>query len=259
VCEAAGEAMPGKWLTCGLEGKQVLNPASHRAAQADYTAVASHIARFDPPWVTAALDRIEELGIHLRDAEMDARIKKTRISGLERKLEERRRVCGELETAAVIRTEQVERLERDLRQARESNTRLHRRCQRQESALAEVAAGRKGGPSLGRALANATAETLQARVEELEAELQEERDHLGCALATAEERNTELVQEIERLRAVTKRDAARIKRALTIMANYTATAGDETSLQILDGEWEGADADFWTRNRARHGITEETP
>jgi predicted nuclease with TOPRIM domain len=76
---------------------------------------------------------------------------------------EDRRVCGELETAAKIRTEQIERLERD-------KADLVRMTQQELD---------------GR-------ERADKRIEELEAELQEERDHLGCALATAERRVGEL-------------------------------------------------------------------
>jgi predicted nucleic acid-binding Zn-ribbon protein len=109
--------MPGKWRTGGLEGKQVLNHIPHRAAQADYTAVASHIARFDPPWVISALDRIAQLE---RDKTDLVRMTQQELDGRER---------------------------------------------------------------------------ADKRIEELEAELQEERDNLECALATAEGRVGELEQQ----------------------------------------------------------------
>jgi chromosome segregation ATPase len=116
---------------------------------------------------------------------------------------------AEAEALVIAREGRIAKLEQQLRQARESNKVLHRRCQRQESALAEVAKGSKGGPSLGRALANATAETLQARVKELEAELDNsisfcrsrERE-LGGVIADQD-------REIERLREIVNWPAQR--------------------------------------------------
>ena len=89
--------------------------------------------------------------------------------------------------AAKINAEMV-RLQEALVTARETNTRLNRRCQAAESGLAAKLA--LGGPSFGRALANSAAVMYREQLGEAQATIQELR-----------ERIEELEAQVRRLRA----------------------------------------------------------
>lgn len=188
VCDAATDTV-GPWETdgdgrvthdCGFVVDCVIGtyPNGDRKPDRFYRARANFIARARTRW-PAALDRIEELGIHLRDAEMDARVKKARIAELERE-----RDASQLEAAdAIVRCTAAEARVGELA---EENTRLRARPTEDAyeavcAVLAKYQAMFDGGS------ADENAEKLagmRGRITELEAEnerLREERMELEQA------------------------------------------------------------------------------
>jgi len=80
-------------------------------------------------------------------------------------LVERSRADGNdsLTTAYLI----IAELQQEVAELRTTNTRLNRRCQVYEKGLADKAREIDGSPSMGRAFANATAESLARKLDEL--------------------------------------------------------------------------------------------